>query len=328
MKKILLFFVSINLIFIILACSSKKEADNEILSDYRPMIYVQNSLYGETGDVVDVLPNDMIYIGAIESIVSQNEPMRLENFTSNTLSVGSEIYTSKSNSEVIYVKLLNSDQVRYSIYVVIRKMAEQFGYIDQNSVDDEAVNEAMIMLRDYLSVHELTIEDIENISQNIKVFEKMDMCIIEYKQTPEWYGNSGRSSWKILKYKENNPLIIFEAQMPLALVDFKLIETEHNTILLTYNENYESNHRKIQLFVYKIDGNEIQKLKSLNKINLESEMWMIDENQGLIWNKNAYNVYIESIAENGDLLIKSIDDQGCEQEITFILNEASQYELQ
>ncbi len=209
----------------------------------------------------------------------------------------------------------------------LSKIEQLFSQIEQISVDDEIVNETIVMLRDYLEGHEIITEDIKKISQNMSVFEKEDVYIIEYKQSPELYGNSGKSSWKILKYKDDTPLIIFEENMPLELITFKLIETNSNNILFTYNENYESNHRKIQLFAYEISDDKIQKVKSLNITNLESELWMSDEDQGLIWSKNNYSIYIDNVAQNGDLIIESIDDQGTQQKLELELNEEYQYEI-
>ncbi len=119
MKKIALFLIGISSVLTISGCSSKKDNSNE-LSDYKPMLYVQDNLYGETSDVVDALPDGTVYIGTINKLVSQSEPMVHENFTSNALPESSELYYNESNPDVVYVKLLDTNQVRYSKYTIIK----------------------------------------------------------------------------------------------------------------------------------------------------------------------------------------------------------------
>lgn len=119
MKKTALLLICVSMILMITACSSKKGTANNELSDYRPMIYVQDNLYGETADVVSTLPEGTTYIGKVEKVVPQNEPMVRENFTSNALSEGSEIYYNESDSDVVYIKLSDTTEEQYSKYTII-----------------------------------------------------------------------------------------------------------------------------------------------------------------------------------------------------------------
>jgi hypothetical protein len=92
-------------------------------SDYRPMIYIQDSLYGETADVVSALPDNAVNIGKIVKLVAQNEPMVLENLASNVMPVGSEIYGIKSDKNVIHFELSNIyielPNGEYSVYELL-----------------------------------------------------------------------------------------------------------------------------------------------------------------------------------------------------------------
>lgn len=124
MKKTALFLICVSMILMITACSSKKDTSNNELSDYKPMIYVQDNLYGETADVVSTLPDGATYIGKVEKVVPQNEPMVREDFTSNALPEGSEIYYNESDPDVVYVKLSDTTQQdttqeQYSKYTII-----------------------------------------------------------------------------------------------------------------------------------------------------------------------------------------------------------------
>jgi hypothetical protein len=99
------------------ACSDKKESTTEgQLGEYRPMIFIQNTIYGETADVVSTLPENAIGIGTIEKVVSQNEPMVRENFTSNLLPAGSQVFCDEVDLNVIYVLLPLNSEARYAIY--------------------------------------------------------------------------------------------------------------------------------------------------------------------------------------------------------------------
>jgi hypothetical protein len=120
MKKVAFFIIGVSLILMISACSSVKGTTSNELSDYRPMIYVQDNLYGETSDVISTLPGGATYIGTVNKVVPQNEPMVRENFTSNALAVGSEIYYNESDPGVVYIKLSDTTEEQYSKYIVIQ----------------------------------------------------------------------------------------------------------------------------------------------------------------------------------------------------------------
>lgn len=119
MKKICMFLICVSIVLLIQACSAEKGTEKNKLADYRPMIYVKDNLYGETADTVSTLPNETVYIGTVEKVVSQNEPMVRENFASNLLPVGSEIYYNEPDPNVIYVRLLGTTQEQYSKYIAI-----------------------------------------------------------------------------------------------------------------------------------------------------------------------------------------------------------------
>ena len=109
-------FMSVCMVLLLSACSEDKVATENELSDYRPMIYVQDKLFGETADVISNLPEKAVSVGTIEKVVPQNEPMERTNFTSNLLQIGSEIYCDEADPSVVYVKL---PDVRYSVYSTI-----------------------------------------------------------------------------------------------------------------------------------------------------------------------------------------------------------------
>jgi len=101
------------------------DAYNELLSvrgqsgDYRPMVYVQDALYGETADAINTLPEEAVFIGTIGSIVPRNEPMVRENFTSNLLPIGSQVFCDEADLTIVYVLLPLNSKAQYSVYEAI-----------------------------------------------------------------------------------------------------------------------------------------------------------------------------------------------------------------
>ena len=83
------------------------------------MVFVNDSLYGETGETLLELPSGADNIGSILKKISQDEPMVNENFYSNSCPVGSEIYYDKESPAIIYVKVGSSENEMYSVYETI-----------------------------------------------------------------------------------------------------------------------------------------------------------------------------------------------------------------
>ena len=94
------------------------DVEAESSFDYRPMIYVQSKLYGETADVLSILPDNAVVLGTIRMIIPQNMPMVREEFVSNVLPDGSWIYAAEAEPNVIYVELSDG---RYSVYSEIEQ---------------------------------------------------------------------------------------------------------------------------------------------------------------------------------------------------------------
>ena len=85
-------------------------------SDYPPQIFVNDSIYHGTGHTVSVMPDDADYLGSITEVVPQHEPMVHENFYSNALPAGTELYSSALDQSVVYAKVETSSGESYSRY--------------------------------------------------------------------------------------------------------------------------------------------------------------------------------------------------------------------
>lgn len=119
MKKVASIIMAICIIAMCSACNSSDVQQNE-LSDYKPMIYVENNLYGETGKVHNSISDEVSFIGTIEKLVPQDEEMCREEFSSNAMPLGSEIYLDETNPEIAYVKFLQEGKEMYAEYAIIQ----------------------------------------------------------------------------------------------------------------------------------------------------------------------------------------------------------------
>jgi len=89
------------------------EITSDMLGDYRPMVFIQDKLYGQTADITPMLPESIIILGSVVTVVPQNEPIPQVNGTSNDAPVGSDIFAPLGDSGIIWVQLTNG---MYSIY--------------------------------------------------------------------------------------------------------------------------------------------------------------------------------------------------------------------
>lgn len=113
------FYAIVCIIACFLCGCSSTERGTDSLSDYRPMVFVNDAFYGDSGKTLSELPNNVDNIGTILKTISQNEPMPEENFCSNNCPTGSEIYFDEETSEKIYIRISSSNDEKYSVYEMI-----------------------------------------------------------------------------------------------------------------------------------------------------------------------------------------------------------------
>jgi len=110
---IAILIIAFFIFMVIVSGNNHPEIPPVTLNDYKPMIFIQDTLYGDTGYVVNDFPDNSDLIGEIKTVMPQNAPMVKENNTSNLVQAGSEVYAVPSDSSKIYVRLPDG---RYSIY--------------------------------------------------------------------------------------------------------------------------------------------------------------------------------------------------------------------
>lgn len=93
------------------------ENDEPTLTDRRPMICIDATLYYTANKAVSELPESATLIGSVESVASQTE-IPSEQFSSNDVSaaIGSLIYADE-NADTIYVEKSDSGNTVYLVYV-------------------------------------------------------------------------------------------------------------------------------------------------------------------------------------------------------------------
>lgn len=116
--RIVLFIVLIGVSFV--ACSDESvDSIDESLKDYKPMVYVSDILYEDSGEIVNVLPDGAFYVGKIMQVVPQNKTMDQENFTANVPIMDSEIYQVDNDSNTIYIKVSSGSREQYAVYTLL-----------------------------------------------------------------------------------------------------------------------------------------------------------------------------------------------------------------
>ena len=68
---------------------------------YKPLVYINDRVYGEIGIVAKSPPEGFSLAGTVKEKVSSLDPMVERNFAANMLDVGTEIFTSEDHPDEI-----------------------------------------------------------------------------------------------------------------------------------------------------------------------------------------------------------------------------------
>lgn len=119
-RKSLFYLIMCIIILPILIAGCTNPSDDEDNMDqkwdHRPMISKESYIYGDTGKVINTVPEDFIYLGKVEEKVSQTEPMvdGKTYFVSNSLPVDTGIYGHEKLEDTIYIEFKDSF-IRYEL---------------------------------------------------------------------------------------------------------------------------------------------------------------------------------------------------------------------
>ena len=114
--KIMHYLFTFILILLLLVIFTGCNSQEEVLWAYKPMISIGDDLFGETGHTRQKLSEEWELAGVIEQEVSQTEPIVKgeKYYIANYLPVGTEIYKSEEEPDVIYAKH-NDTFIRYEL---------------------------------------------------------------------------------------------------------------------------------------------------------------------------------------------------------------------
>lgn len=112
-KKVLLVLLVCLMILILLGYLRYLSLMEKTFNLYRPMVYVDDTLYGDAGSSREALSGEWDCIGRIAQQVSNIEPMVEENYTANNLKVGTEIYVNDGSPDIIYLRI---EEDKYILY--------------------------------------------------------------------------------------------------------------------------------------------------------------------------------------------------------------------
>ena len=110
MKKVYLLFALLCVLVLFAGCNGKETetqiSEEDLKWDYRPMVYFEDKLYGETAGFFTELPDGAFKpVGQINTEGDQTEPMKHEKGYSNALPAGSKIYAADEN--IIYIAIVH-----------------------------------------------------------------------------------------------------------------------------------------------------------------------------------------------------------------------------
>ena len=114
--KIMHYLFTFILILLLLVIFTGCNSQEEVLWAYKPMISIGDDLFGETGHTRQKLSEEWELAGVIEQEVSQTEPIVKgeKYYIANYLPVGTEIYKSEEEPQIIYAKH-NDTFIRYEL---------------------------------------------------------------------------------------------------------------------------------------------------------------------------------------------------------------------
>jgi hypothetical protein len=123
-KKI--FILGMTIIFLLTGCSvlnnnninEIKQEDDVIVGMYPPLIYVNDMTYqvSSGGDYYLEQPQRLKKIGETIKKVSSTDAFPKENFVSNSVPEGTEIYYDEEKPEEIYAKIIVYGETRYVLF--------------------------------------------------------------------------------------------------------------------------------------------------------------------------------------------------------------------
>lgn len=196
------------------------------------------------------------------------------------------------------------------------KLKESFLKWENGEVSSEQEKLNIInRLNKYLYKHsDISNEEIYDICDSFKIFEKNKLRILQYSENILFYGSSAKSSFQIAMYDNNVKTIINNGTIYINEVR----QVDDSTYYI-YGSNYQfSNLAGVIILHLYIQNNEIELTKNvISKDNLPSEFSFELANASsagpydyveTLYYKNANSFYFNDISEDGSHITCTIGD--------------------
>ncbi|HOM02690.1 MAG TPA: hypothetical protein PLH43_07685 [Acetivibrio sp.] len=169
-------------------------------------------------------------------------------------------------------------------------------------------------------------ESISKLSDWICIHENNDSRIIEYRQAPEDFGISGRSTWKVFQYYPGNSVFMIENCMPYDLEFYRVININNKPVLYTYVRNFEVNQHKAHIFAYTFSDESVTNINAIDFESIDTGLWGYDKDRSMLWSKKSHSTFIESVSPDGkEVVIKGWDADGSEYFLNLKLKDDGVY---
>lgn len=178
-----------------------------------------------------------------------------------------------------------------------------FSKWDNGEVEDSDKTKIMNVLADSVSKNpQLSIREIEALSNYISVFEVDNLRVIQYIENPEFYGASSRESYHLVVYNDQTQMIDSKGSMRIEEIKKR---DEH--LYYVFATDYRvSNITGIQIFNIEIDGHTINRHSLINKERL-AEKFVYDDASGILYYENGH-IYFKEIRDNGNDVLINVGD--------------------
>ncbi|HHV30515.1 hypothetical protein [Acetivibrio mesophilus] len=197
--------------------------------------------------------------------------------------------------------------------------------IDSEKYTEDALNQLVELLKK-ANPQDISSENISQLSEWIRIHESNNSRIIEYRQSPEDFGNSGRSTWKVFQYYPDNSIFMIEKNMPYDLEFYRIIDIDNKPLLYTYVRNFEVNQHKVHIFAYTFDNQSITNINSIDFESIDTDLWGYDKDRSMLWSKKSHSTFIGSVSSDGkEVVIKGWDTDGSEHFLNLELNDEGVY---
>ncbi|MEF2246112.1 hypothetical protein V1L65_14245 [Paenibacillus sp. IITD108] len=173
-----------------------------------------------------------------------------------------------------------------------------FSKWDKGEVKDSEKADIMNALAESVSKNpQITIKEIEALSNYISVFEADNLRVIQYIENPEFYGSSGRESYHVVVHNNQTKMLGSKGSMRIE----EIIKRDEHLYYVYATDYRVSNITGIQIFSIELDGRTLNRHSLFNKEVL-AEKFVYDDKSEILYYENGH-VYFKEIRDKGNNIL-------------------------